>query len=123
MLRVSVFKALYIQQIDERFYSCEQGGVAADDHTWRREHREFCRRVRAYLIRLTVQVLRFIHSLMVNDDIDAIIQRGEERTAVLNSKYEGLTFEDLSNFKSEASVQQWEGEDFRPGVSYSAICH
>ena len=50
---------------------------------------------------------------MVNDDIDAIIQRGEERTQQLNSKYEGLSFEDLSNFKSEASVQQWEGEDFR----------
>ena len=54
---------------------------------------------------------------MINDDIDEIIQRGEERTQSLNSKYEGLTFEDLSNFKSEASVQQWEGEDFRPGVS------
>ncbi|KAH8099849.1 SNF2 family DNA-dependent ATPase [Cristinia sonorae] len=53
--------------------------------------------------------------LMINDDIDEIIQRGEERTTVLNSKYEGLSFEDLSTFKSEASVQQWEGEDFRPG--------
>ncbi|KZT63927.1 hypothetical protein DAEQUDRAFT_72465 [Daedalea quercina L-15889] len=53
--------------------------------------------------------------LMINDDIDAIIQRGETRTNELNSKYEGLTFEDLSNFKSEASVQQWEGEDFRAG--------
>ncbi|KAI0814754.1 SNF2 family DNA-dependent ATPase [Irpex lacteus] len=53
--------------------------------------------------------------LMVNDDIDAIIQRGEERTQRLNSKYEGLNFDDLSNFKSEASVQQWEGEDFRTG--------
>ncbi|KAI0721210.1 P-loop containing nucleoside triphosphate hydrolase protein [Fomitopsis betulina] len=53
--------------------------------------------------------------LMINDDIDAIIQRGEVRTNELNSKYEGLTFEDLSNFKSEASVQQWEGEDFRSG--------
>ena len=52
-------------------------------------------------------------SLLINDDIEAIIQRGEERTTELNSKYEGLTFEDLSNFKSEASVQQWEGEDFR----------
>jgi SWI/SNF-related matrix-associated actin-dependent regulator of chromatin subfamily A member 5 len=54
---------------------------------------------------------------MINDDIDAIIQRGEERTQQLNSKYEGLSFDDLSNFKSEASVQQWEGEDFRTGVS------
>lgn len=53
---------------------------------------------------------------MVNDDIEAIISRGEARTSELNSKYEGLTFEDLSNFKSEASVQQWEGEDFRTGV-------
>ncbi|TCD66522.1 hypothetical protein EIP91_001298 [Steccherinum ochraceum] len=53
--------------------------------------------------------------MMINEDIDAIIQRGEERTTELNNKYEGLTFEDLSNFKSEASVQQWEGEDFRPG--------
>ncbi|KAI0776331.1 SNF2 family DNA-dependent ATPase [Trametes elegans] len=51
--------------------------------------------------------------MLINDDIDAIIHRGEERTQQLNSKYEGLTFEDLSNFKSEASVQQWEGEDFR----------
>jgi SWI/SNF-related matrix-associated actin-dependent regulator of chromatin subfamily A member 5 len=42
----------------------------------------------------------------------------EERTAELNSKYEGLNLEDLNNFKSDASVQQWEGEDFRLGV-----CH
>ncbi|KAH9485950.1 ISWI chromatin-remodeling complex ATPase ISW2 [Psilocybe cubensis] len=53
--------------------------------------------------------------LMVNEDIDAIIQRGEERTMELNSKYEGLNLEDLNNFKSDASVQQWEGEDFRAG--------
>lgn len=51
--------------------------------------------------------------MLVDDDIEAIIQRGEERTAELNSKYEGLNLEDLSNFKSDASVQQWEGEDFR----------
>ena len=50
---------------------------------------------------------------MINEDIDAIIQRGEQRTAELSNRYEGLSFEDLSNFKSEASVQQWEGEDFR----------
>lgn len=55
--------------------------------------------------------------MMIDDDIDAIINRGEERTAELNSKYEALNLEDLSNFKSDASVQQWEGEDFRSGVS------
>ncbi|KIK68831.1 hypothetical protein GYMLUDRAFT_236732 [Collybiopsis luxurians FD-317 M1] len=48
-------------------------------------------------------------------DIDAIIAKGEERTTELSSKYEGLNLEDLSNFKSDASVQQWEGEDFRGG--------
>jgi SWI/SNF-related matrix-associated actin-dependent regulator of chromatin subfamily A member 5 len=57
-----------------------------------------------------------VYSFLVNDDIEGIIQRGEERTAQLNSKYEGLNLEDLSNFKSDASVQQWEGEDFRTGV-------
>lgn len=59
---------------------------------------------------------------MINDDIEAIINRGEERTQELNSKYEGLNFEDLSNFKSDASVQQWEGEDFRAGVSTHFRC-
>ncbi|KAH0831419.1 SNF2 family DNA-dependent ATPase [Lanmaoa asiatica] len=52
---------------------------------------------------------------LINEDIEAIIQRGEERTAELNSKYEGLNLEDLSNFKSDSSLQQWEGEDFRGG--------
>jgi SWI/SNF-related matrix-associated actin-dependent regulator of chromatin subfamily A member 5 len=30
-----------------------------------------------------------------------------------NSKYEGLN---MNNFRSDASVEQWEGEDFRAGV-------
>ncbi|PPQ77798.1 hypothetical protein CVT24_005896, partial [Panaeolus cyanescens] len=57
----------------------------------------------------------------INDDIDAIIAKGEERTQELNSKYEGLNLEDLSNFKSEASVQQWDGEDFRAGSSKKGL--
>ncbi|KAJ7623380.1 SNF2 family N-terminal domain-containing protein [Roridomyces roridus] len=61
------------------------------------------------------KIINSSEELLINDDIDAIIQRGEERTTELNSKYEGLNLEDLSNFKSEASVQQWEGEDFRTG--------
>lgn len=55
-------------------------------------------------------------SLLLNDDIDKIIQRGEARTAELSTKYEALNLDDLSTFKSEASVQQWDGEDFRSGV-------
>ncbi|KAF8079370.1 SNF2 family N-terminal domain-containing protein [Lyophyllum atratum] len=61
------------------------------------------------------KIINASEEILINDDIEAIIQRGEERTSELNSKYEGLNLEDLSNFKSEASVQQWEGEDFRPG--------
>ncbi|KAF8421721.1 HAND-domain-containing protein [Boletus edulis BED1] len=53
--------------------------------------------------------------MLINYDIEAIIQCGEERSAELNSKYEGLNLEDLSNFKSDSSLQQWEGEDFRAG--------
>ena len=53
---------------------------------------------------------------MADDDIEAIIAKGEERTQELNSKYEQLNLEDLRNFKSDAGVQQWEGEDFRGGV-------
>ncbi|EJD52770.1 SNF2 family DNA-dependent ATPase [Auricularia subglabra TFB-10046 SS5] len=62
------------------------------------------------------KIVNSTDNLMVDDDIEAIIQRGEERTQELNSKYEGLNFEDLSNFKSDSmGVQQWEGEDFRGG--------
>ena len=53
---------------------------------------------------------------MINEDIDLIIQHGEERTAQLNSKYEGLNFDDLNNFKSDSMLQQWDGENFRDGV-------
>ena len=40
-----------------------------------------------------------------------------ERNVELNSKYEGLNPDNLNNFKSDATVQQWEGEDFRTGMS------
>ncbi|KAG8831498.1 hypothetical protein FRC17_003070 [Serendipita sp. 399] len=51
-------------------------------------------------------------SMMIDDDIDDIITRGESRTAELSAKYQGLNLEDLNNFKSEMTVQKWEGEDF-----------
>jgi SWI/SNF-related matrix-associated actin-dependent regulator of chromatin subfamily A member 5 len=58
---------------------------------------------------------------MINDDTDAIIQRGEERAVELNSKYEGLNLDHLNNFKSDVTVQQWEGQDF--GTVASTISH
>ena len=54
--------------------------------------------------------------MLVDADIEAIISRGEERTAELNSKYAGLNLEDLNNFKSESMTQTWEGEDFQSKV-------
>jgi hypothetical protein len=50
-------------------------------------------------------------SLMINGDINAIIQCGEEHTVELNSKYKGLNLDDHNNFKLNATVQQREGED------------
>ena len=49
---------------------------------------------------------------MIDDDIDDIIRKGEDKTAELNSKYAGLDLDALNNFKSESMVNQWEGEDF-----------
>ncbi|KAI8393924.1 SNF2 family N-terminal domain-containing protein [Radiomyces spectabilis] len=47
----------------------------------------------------------------LDDDIDAILRRGEEKTAELNKKYENLNIDDLKNFSSE-SAYQWNGEDW-----------
>ncbi|KAK4684402.1 hypothetical protein P7C73_g5775, partial [Tremellales sp. Uapishka_1] len=51
-------------------------------------------------------------SMLIDEDIDAIIAKGEERTAELNSKYVGLNLDDLNNFKSESMVNTWEGQEF-----------
>ncbi|KZP16361.1 hypothetical protein FIBSPDRAFT_958084 [Athelia psychrophila] len=50
---------------------------------------------------LQVEAIR----LVIDDDIDDLIQRGEARTTELNSKYEGSNLDDLNNFKSDATVQ------------------
>ncbi|KZP15407.1 hypothetical protein FIBSPDRAFT_1048196 [Athelia psychrophila] len=67
------------------------------------------------------KILNAKDDLMIDADIDDIIQRGEARTTELNSKYEGLNLDDLNNFKSDATVQQWEGEDFRTGSKGKAL--
>ena len=50
--------------------------------------------------------------MMIDEDIDDIIKKGEDKTAELNSKYAGLDLDALNNFKSESMVNTWEGEDF-----------
>ncbi|KAI9758913.1 MAG: hypothetical protein M4579_002724 [Chaenotheca gracillima] len=45
------------------------------------------------------------------DDIDAILKHGEQRTAELNARYEKLGIDDLQKFTSD-SAYEWNGEDF-----------
>lgn len=59
------------------------------------------------------KIINESESMDVQDDIDAIIERGEARTAELNSKYAALSFDDLQVFKSEAgAATNWEGEEY-----------
>ncbi|KAI0024299.1 SNF2 family N-terminal domain-containing protein [Xylariomycetidae sp. FL0641] len=46
-----------------------------------------------------------------DDDIDAILSKGEDRTKELNAKYEKLGIDDLQKFSSE-SAYEWNGENF-----------
>ena len=45
------------------------------------------------------------------DDFEAIMKRGENRTAELNAKYEKLGIDDLQKFTSD-SAYEWNGENF-----------
>ena len=58
------------------------------------------------------KIINTSQSMLIDDDIDQIIKRGEEKTAELNSKYAGLDLDALNSFKSESLVNTWEGEDF-----------
>jgi SWI/SNF-related matrix-associated actin-dependent regulator of chromatin subfamily A member 5 len=50
---------------------------------------------------------------LTEDDIDAILRHGEERTAALNARYEKLGLDDLQKFTSD-SAYEWNGETFQP---------
>lgn len=51
-------------------------------------------------------------STMLEDDIDAILAHGREKTASLNAKFNNLGLDDLQNFTSDASVYEWNGKNF-----------
>ena len=48
---------------------------------------------------------------LTEDDIDKLLQEGEEKTKKLNARYEKLGIDDLQNFSSE-NAYEWNGEDF-----------
>lgn len=52
------------------------------------------------------------NNFMLDDDIDAILARGREKTATLNAKFNKLGLDDLQNFTSDASVYEWNGKNF-----------
>ncbi|CAO1636771.1 unnamed protein product [Sympodiomycopsis kandeliae] len=52
-------------------------------------------------------------TVSVDDDIDAIIRSGEERTQTLSDKYKGFNLDELNNFKSGETAYEWEGENFQ----------
>ena len=54
------------------------------------------------------------NAMTIDEDIDAIIAKGEERTALLQKKYEGVNLDDLNNFKSETTMS-WEGTEYAGG--------
>ncbi|GAA5829787.1 hypothetical protein JCM11251_007878 [Rhodosporidiobolus azoricus] len=60
--------------------------------------------------------------MTVDDDIDAIISRGEEKTQALNSKFSSLNFDQLQIFNNApaGTTTQWEGEEYggrkKPGT-------
>lgn len=59
------------------------------------------------------RIINSSESMTVEDDIDSIIRKGEERTAALNDKYSSLNIHDLANFTTEApGTTTWEGEKF-----------
>jgi SWI/SNF-related matrix-associated actin-dependent regulator of chromatin subfamily A member 5 len=60
-------------------------------------------------------------SMSLDDDIDDIIKKGEERTQALNEKYSSLNIHDLANFTSDTAVQQWEGEQFGKAKKIGAL--
>ncbi|CAK3740071.1 ISWI chromatin-remodeling complex ATPase ISW2 [Lecanosticta acicola] len=50
---------------------------------------------------------------MTEDDLDAILRKGEEKTKEMTSKYEKLGLDDLQKFSSEAGgAYEWNGESF-----------
>ncbi|RPB13414.1 hypothetical protein P167DRAFT_505286 [Morchella conica CCBAS932] len=48
---------------------------------------------------------------MTDDDINAILERGEQRTKELNARYAKLGLDDLQKFTSD-SAYEWNGENF-----------
>ncbi|KAM9929073.1 hypothetical protein OXX59_001424 [Metschnikowia pulcherrima] len=51
-------------------------------------------------------------SQMLDDDIDAILAKGREKTATLNAKFNKLGLDDLQNFAPDSSAYEWNGQNF-----------
>jgi SWI/SNF-related matrix-associated actin-dependent regulator of chromatin subfamily A member 5 len=72
------------------------------------------------------KIINASESMSVEDDIDDILRRGEEKTAKLNDKFASLNFDQLQIFNAAAAQAQttttWEGEEYggrKPGSKLS----
>jgi SWI/SNF-related matrix-associated actin-dependent regulator of chromatin subfamily A member 5 len=66
------------------------------------------------------EIINAKNAVTVDEDIDAIIKSGEERTTQLNDKYKSFNLDELNSFKGGETAYNWEGENFqRPGGSGS----
>ena len=56
-------------------------------------------------------------STILNDDIEAVLQRSEEKTQELEQKYKDMGFDELQKFTvgqgTGESLYNWEGENFK----------
>ncbi|ANB13430.1 Isw2p [Sugiyamaella lignohabitans] len=47
-----------------------------------------------------------------DDDLDSILDKGQQRTQALNSKFSKLGLDELQRFNDDSSAYQWNGTDF-----------
>ncbi|KAG7812119.1 hypothetical protein KL921_001351 [Ogataea angusta] len=53
-----------------------------------------------------------VNSAGLDTDIEAILNKGKQKTESLNHKYAKLGLDDLQNFTSDSSAYEWNGENF-----------
>jgi SWI/SNF-related matrix-associated actin-dependent regulator of chromatin subfamily A member 5 len=61
------------------------------------------------------KIINAAETMSVEDDIEDIIRRGEEKTQELNSKYASLNFDELQIFnqgQGQGQTTTWEGEEY-----------
>lgn len=67
------------------------------------------------------QIISNRGDMVIDEDIDEIIRRGETRTADLSEKYKAFNLDELNSFKSGETAYEWEGENFQRPAGGSGL--